>query len=79
MDYGAPFFYPLGKDWDRRKSHLLHSIYQNPPSTFASGGQNPFYKKGFGFPKIFYKSGARCFLIMALKEFTWPQQISKGD
>jgi hypothetical protein len=22
---------------------------------FASGGQNPFYKKGFGFPKIFYK------------------------
>jgi len=27
----------------------------NPPATFASGGQNPFYKKGFGFPKIFYK------------------------
>ena len=27
----------------------------NPLPTFASGGQNPFYKKGFGFPKIFYK------------------------
>jgi hypothetical protein len=24
------------------------------PLIFASGGQNPFYKKGFGFPKIFY-------------------------
>jgi thiol-disulfide isomerase/thioredoxin len=27
---------------------------QKPPSTPASGGQNPFYKKDFGFPKIFY-------------------------
>jgi hypothetical protein len=25
------------------------------PLIFAPGGQNPFYKKGFGFPKIFYK------------------------
>jgi len=27
------------------------------PINFASGGQNPFYKKGFGFPKIFYLYG----------------------
>jgi hypothetical protein len=29
----------------------------NPPSTFASGGQNPFYKKGSGLPKIFHWDG----------------------
>jgi len=32
---------------------------QQPKSTliFASGGQNPFYKKGSGLPKIFHWEG----------------------
>jgi len=35
------------------------SIAEIPKSTanFASGGQNPFYKKGSGLPKIFHWDG----------------------
>jgi hypothetical protein len=29
----------------------------NSPPTFASGGQNPFYKKGSVLPKIFHWEG----------------------
>jgi len=29
----------------------------NASPTFAPGGQNPFYKKGSGLPKIFYWDG----------------------
>jgi hypothetical protein len=32
-------------------------VYPKPTATFASGGQNPFYKKGSGLPKIFHWEG----------------------
>jgi len=36
---------------------MVIKCIENPPSTFASGGQNPFYKKGSGLPKIFHWEG----------------------
>jgi hypothetical protein len=32
----------------------LFAPFPKSNTTFASGGQNPFYKKGSGLPKIFH-------------------------
>jgi hypothetical protein len=46
---------PILKSKSCRRNEL--SIHPKSTVTFASGGQNPFYKKGSGLPKIFYWYG----------------------
>jgi len=38
----------------KNKKNAIEKVIQNPPSTFASGGQKPFREKVSGLPKAFY-------------------------